>query len=81
MQILFEEEKASLIEQHKHDERALSDMEDRLKLIRRRELEIKEEYNTVYYLYKKYLQVKKGFNVSILIIMIYRQLKNTKRLS
>ncbi|CAG9564077.1 unnamed protein product [Danaus chrysippus] len=46
MQILFEEEKASLIEQHKHDERALSDMEDRLKLIRRRELEIKEEYNT-----------------------------------
>ncbi|KAH9643638.1 hypothetical protein HF086_006114 [Spodoptera exigua] len=45
MQILFEEEKGSLIEQHKRDERALSDMEDRLQLIRRREQELKDEYN------------------------------------
>ncbi|CAH2089463.1 unnamed protein product [Euphydryas editha] len=45
MQILFEEEKASLIEQHKRDERALSDMEERLQLIRRREQELKDEYN------------------------------------
>ncbi|XP_073953707.1 mitotic arrest-deficient 1 isoform X2 [Choristoneura fumiferana] len=43
MQILFEEEKASLTEQHKRDERALSDMEDRLNIIRRREQEIKDE--------------------------------------
>lgn len=47
MQILFEEEKASLIEQHKRDERAVSDMEDRLQLIRRREQELKDEFNTV----------------------------------
>lgn len=47
MQILFEEEKASLVEQHKRDERALVDMEDRLAVIRRRELELKEEYNDV----------------------------------
>lgn len=46
MQILFEEEKASLIEQHKRDERAVSDMEDRLQLIRRREQELKDEFNT-----------------------------------
>ncbi|KAJ8717193.1 hypothetical protein PYW08_005592 [Mythimna loreyi] len=45
MQILFEEEKGSLMEQHKRDERALSDMEDRLQLIRRREQELKDEYN------------------------------------
>lgn len=43
MQILFEEEKASLVEQHKRDERALSDMEDRLQVIRRREQELKDE--------------------------------------
>ncbi|XP_063385947.1 mitotic spindle assembly checkpoint protein MAD1 [Cydia fagiglandana] len=43
MQILFEEEKASLMEQHKRDERALSDMEDRLNTIRRREQELKDE--------------------------------------
>ncbi|XP_053614336.1 mitotic spindle assembly checkpoint protein MAD1 [Plodia interpunctella] len=43
MQILFEEEKASLEEQHKRDERALSDMEDRLQVIRRREQELKDE--------------------------------------
>lgn len=47
MQILFEEEKASLIEQHKRDERALSDMEDRLNIIRRREQEIKDELSEV----------------------------------
>ncbi|XP_050550783.1 mitotic spindle assembly checkpoint protein MAD1 [Spodoptera frugiperda] len=45
MQILFEEEKGSLIEQHKRDERALSDMEDRLQLIRRREQELKDEFS------------------------------------
>ncbi|XP_049877340.1 mitotic spindle assembly checkpoint protein MAD1 [Pectinophora gossypiella] len=45
MQILFEEEKVSLQEQHKRDERALSEMEDRLQLIRRREQELKEEFN------------------------------------
>lgn len=48
MQILFEEEKASLTEQHKRDERALSDMEERLQLIRRREQELKDEYAEVY---------------------------------
>ncbi|KAJ0174178.1 hypothetical protein K1T71_010324 [Dendrolimus kikuchii] len=47
MQILFEEEKASLIDQHKRDERALSDMEERLQLVRRREQELKDEYNQV----------------------------------
>lgn len=47
MQILFEEEKASLMEQHKRDERALSDMDDRLQLIRRREQELKDEFNEV----------------------------------
>lgn len=47
MQILFEEERASLTEQHKRDERALSDMEERLQLIRRREAELKEEYSAV----------------------------------
>ncbi|CAH2243011.1 mitotic spindle assembly checkpoint protein MAD1 [Pararge aegeria] len=45
MQILFEEEKSSLVDQHKRDERALSDMEERLQLIRRREQELKDEYN------------------------------------
>ncbi|CAH0764364.1 unnamed protein product [Diatraea saccharalis] len=45
MQILFEEEKASLVEQHKRDERALADMEDRLQVIRRREQELREEFN------------------------------------
>ncbi|CAH0724385.1 unnamed protein product, partial [Brenthis ino] len=45
MQILFEEERSSLTEQHKRDERALSDMEERLQLIRRRESELKEEYS------------------------------------
>ncbi|XP_075981185.1 mitotic spindle assembly checkpoint protein MAD1-like [Anticarsia gemmatalis] len=44
MQILFEEEKASLTDQHKRDEKALSDMEDRLQVIRRREQELKDEY-------------------------------------
>ncbi|XP_045777469.1 mitotic spindle assembly checkpoint protein MAD1-like [Maniola jurtina] len=44
MQILFEEEKASLVEQHKRDERALSDMEERLQMIRRREQDVKDEY-------------------------------------
>lgn len=47
MQILFEEEKASLVEQHKRDERALSDMDDRLQLIRRREQELKDEFSEV----------------------------------
>lgn len=47
MQILFEEERASLTEQHKRDERALADMDERLQLIRRREQELKEEYNLV----------------------------------
>lgn len=47
MQILFEEERASLTEQHKRDERALADMEERLQLVRRREQELKEEYSTV----------------------------------
>lgn len=48
MQILFEEEKASLMDQHKRDERALSDMEERLQLVRRREQELKDEYNQVF---------------------------------
>lgn len=47
MQILFEEEKASLMEQHKRDERALADMEDRLKVVRRREQELRDELNDV----------------------------------
>ncbi|KAL4714996.1 hypothetical protein ACJJTC_003147 [Scirpophaga incertulas] len=45
MQILFEEEKASLTEQHKMDERALADMEERLQIIRRREQELRDEFN------------------------------------
>ncbi|KAM3963283.1 mitotic arrest-deficient 1 [Aphomia sociella] len=45
MQILFEEEKASLTEQHKRDERALADMEERLQIIRRREQELKDEFS------------------------------------
>ncbi|XP_046969859.1 mitotic spindle assembly checkpoint protein MAD1 [Vanessa cardui] len=45
MQILFEEEKTSLTEQHKRDQRAVSEMEERLQLIRRREQELKDEYN------------------------------------
>ncbi|CAG5055659.1 unnamed protein product [Parnassius apollo] len=45
MQILFEEEKASLIDQHKRDERALSDMEERLQVIRKREQELKDEHS------------------------------------
>ncbi|XP_048483507.1 mitotic spindle assembly checkpoint protein MAD1 [Plutella xylostella] len=44
MQILFEEEKASLMEQHKADQKALSDMEDRLQIIRRREQDLKDEF-------------------------------------
>lgn len=47
MQILFEEEKASLTEQHKRDEKALSDIEERLQIVRRREQELKDEYNEV----------------------------------
>lgn len=47
MQILFEEEKTSLMEQHKRDERALSDMEDRLQVVRRREQELRDEFNEV----------------------------------
>ncbi|XP_045452576.1 mitotic spindle assembly checkpoint protein MAD1-like [Melitaea cinxia] len=54
MQILFEEEKASLTEQHKRDERALSDMEERLQLIRRREQELKDEYAEATKQYKEY---------------------------
>ncbi|CAK1552907.1 unnamed protein product [Leptosia nina] len=45
MQILFEEEKASLVEQHKRDERMVSDMEDRLQLIRKREQDLREEFS------------------------------------
>ncbi|CAH2042310.1 unnamed protein product, partial [Iphiclides podalirius] len=45
MQILFEEEKASLVEQHKRDERALADMEERLQVVRRREQELKDEHS------------------------------------
>lgn len=48
MQILFEEEKASLQEQHKRDERALSDMEERLGIVRRREQELKDEFTEVF---------------------------------
>lgn len=51
MQILFEEEKGSLKEQHKRDERALSDMDDRLQLIRRREQELKDEFSEVINIY------------------------------
>lgn len=47
MQILFEEEKASLVEQHKRDEKNLSDMEDRLCIIRRREQDLRDEYSEV----------------------------------
>ncbi|XP_068620125.1 mitotic spindle assembly checkpoint protein MAD1 isoform X2 [Battus philenor] len=43
MQILFEEEKASLIDQHKRDEKALANMEERLQVIRRREQDLKDE--------------------------------------
>ncbi|GBP62870.1 hypothetical protein EVAR_24975_1 [Eumeta japonica] len=43
MQILFEEEKTSLEEQHKRDERSLSDIEDRLQVVRRREQDLKDE--------------------------------------
>ncbi|XP_026742126.1 mitotic spindle assembly checkpoint protein MAD1 [Trichoplusia ni] len=45
MQILFDEEKGCLVEQHKRDERRLSEMEDRLQLIRRREQDLKDDYN------------------------------------
>ncbi|VVC94038.1 unnamed protein product [Leptidea sinapis] len=44
MQILFEGEKGSLVEQHKRDERAISDLEDRLTLIRKREQDLREEF-------------------------------------
>ncbi|XP_034835288.1 mitotic spindle assembly checkpoint protein MAD1-like [Maniola hyperantus] len=54
MQILFEEEKGSLVEQHKRDERALSDMEERLQLIRRREQEVKDEYAAAIKEHKEY---------------------------
>lgn len=47
MQILFEEEKASLVEQQKRDKRALSEMEERLDMIKRREKELKDEYDFV----------------------------------
>ncbi|XP_030024443.2 mitotic spindle assembly checkpoint protein MAD1 [Manduca sexta] len=53
MQILFEEEKSSLQEQHKRDERALADMEERLQLIRRREQELRDEYNEAIKLHKE----------------------------
>lgn len=49
MQILFEEEKASLVEQQKRDKRALSEMEERLDMIKRREKELKDEYDLVSY--------------------------------
>ncbi|XP_014358926.2 mitotic spindle assembly checkpoint protein MAD1 isoform X1 [Papilio machaon] len=45
MQILFEEEKASLMDQHKRDEKALADMEERLQVIRRREQELRDDHN------------------------------------
>jgi hypothetical protein len=51
MQILFEEEKGSLTEQHKRDERALADMDDRLQLIRRREQELRDELNEARYFF------------------------------
>ncbi|KAL0869832.1 hypothetical protein ABMA27_006040 [Loxostege sticticalis] len=54
MQILFEEEKTSLMEQHKRDERALSDMEDRLQVVRRREQELRDEFNEAMKEHKEY---------------------------
>ncbi|CAF4806271.1 unnamed protein product [Pieris macdunnoughi] len=44
MQILFEEEKGSLIEQHKRDERIISDLDDRLQIVRKREQDLREEF-------------------------------------
>ncbi|XP_041985078.1 mitotic spindle assembly checkpoint protein MAD1 [Aricia agestis] len=44
MQILFEDEKSSLIEQSKRDQKALADLEERLQLVRRREQELKDEH-------------------------------------
>ncbi|XP_023954381.2 mitotic spindle assembly checkpoint protein MAD1 isoform X2 [Bicyclus anynana] len=45
MQILFEDDKAHLMEQHKRDERSVSDMKERVQFITRREQELKEDYN------------------------------------
>lgn len=47
MQILYEEDKATLVDQHKRDEKALSEMQDRLCIIRRREQDLRDEYNEV----------------------------------
>ncbi|CAH4030528.1 unnamed protein product [Pieris brassicae] len=44
MQILFEEEKACLLEQHKRDERTISDLDDRLQIVRKREQDLREEF-------------------------------------
>ncbi|XP_028156742.1 GRB10-interacting GYF protein 2-like [Ostrinia furnacalis] len=54
MQILFEEEKASLMDQHKRDERAISDMEERLQVVRRREQELKDELSQAMQEHKEY---------------------------
>ncbi|XP_045501604.1 mitotic spindle assembly checkpoint protein MAD1 [Colias croceus] len=44
MQILFDEEKASLVDQHKRDERLMSNLEDRLQLVRKREQDLRDEF-------------------------------------
>ncbi|XP_045784556.1 mitotic spindle assembly checkpoint protein MAD1-like [Maniola jurtina] len=54
MQVLFEEEKASLVEQHKRDQRALSDMEERLQMIKRTEQEVKEDLAATIKEHKEY---------------------------
>lgn len=54
MQILFEEEKGSLEDQHKRDQRALSDMEERMQVIRRREQELKDELAEVIILFLRF---------------------------
>lgn len=47
MQILFEEEKGCLIAQHKRDERIVSDMADKMEMIKRRERYLREDYDQV----------------------------------
>lgn len=75
MQILFEEEKSSLVEQHKRDEKALSEIEERLQLIRRREQELKDEHAEVkFYILLTWIRWKETIWVKIsspILLILY----------
>lgn len=82
MQILFEEEKASLLDQHKRDEKALADMEERLQVIRRREQELRDDHTTVsiYSRYNPYFSsnlysLKLSFLITLSFLCVHNHIK------